>query len=560
MEPAPRSQSTAARLAGISSPGSRAGAVSALAAGLTLRLWMLQHFFEINGDSLIYGGLAKNLLLHGRYALNGDGGEMYSTLIRLPGYPLFMALCFRLFGMENYYSVALVQIAMELAGCLLVAGFVRRICPPGIATGAAQCALWLAALCPFTAVYAAEPLTEAPTLFAIALALNAMARFNARPRWASALWFTFAVAFAALLRPDGALVAIALAPAMLIGLRAIGPSPGRARNRPHYLAAMYGRKPAPFFVGRIGSLQPGAPSTTPAQGPPAAPAGGPDTTHVKVWAAIKGTPPAAASPSGAEGASRRVGRLRAARMALICALLAMAPFAAWTVRNWMVFHVIEPLAPRYATDPGETTYPGWQRWVKTWSLDFVSTYEVYWPVPGSPLDLTKLPSRAFDSPAQYAETAALAADYDQETDITPDLDARFDRLAQERIAAHPLRYYVELPLGRMADMWLRPRVDNLPIDLDWWVYAHHNAETRFSWFYAALNAFYLLLGIAGLCMKPRFWPFMLAYILLRSALLTTIEAPEARYTLECFPMLFALGGMALYSGSRRIAALARRPH
>jgi hypothetical protein len=61
-----------------------------------------------------------------------------------------------------------------------------------------------------------------------------------------------------------------------------------------------------------------------------------------------------------------------------------------------------------------------------------------------------------------------------------------------------------------------------------------------------LNAFYLLLGIAGLCMRPRMWPWMLAYILLRSALLLTVEAPEARYTLECFPMLFVLGGIALY--------------
>ena len=39
---------------------------------------------------------------------------------------------------------------------------------------------------------------------------------------------------------------------------------------------------------------------------------------------------------------------------------------------------------------------------------------------------------------------------------------------------------------------------------------------------------------------------MLAYILLRSALLMTVEAPEARYTIECFPMLFVLGGFALY--------------
>jgi hypothetical protein len=39
---------------------------------------------------------------------------------------------------------------------------------------------------------------------------------------------------------------------------------------------------------------------------------------------------------------------------------------------------------------------------------------------------------------------------------------------------------------------------------------------------------------------------MLAYIVLRSMLLLTVEAPEARYTLECFPILFVLGGVALY--------------
>jgi hypothetical protein len=248
-------------------------------------------------------------------------------------------------------------------------------------------------------------------------------------------------------------------------------------------------------------------------------------------------------------------------MALVCLLLALTPFAAWTARNWRVFHVFEPLAPRYANDPGQTTYPGWQRWVKTWCLDFVSTYEVYWPVPGSSLDLSKLPSRAFDSPAQYAETAALAADYndrDGATDIVPDVDARFAQLAAERIAAHPLRYYLWLPLGRVADMWLRPRVENLNIDLDWWVYAHHHVETRFSWFYAGLNAFYLLLAAAGLCLRPGFWRPMLAYMLLRSALLTTIEAPEARYTLECFPMLFALGGVTSWATLQRVAWLGKR--
>jgi hypothetical protein len=246
-------------------------------------------------------------------------------------------------------------------------------------------------------------------------------------------------------------------------------------------------------------------------------------------------------------------RVRLVRMGTACVLLALVPFGIWTARNWRVFHVFEPLAPRYATDPGEPVNPGWQRWMKTWCLDFVSTYDIYWNVPGNPLDLNKLPGRAFDSPAQRAETAAIAAAYDDNgQDLSPGLDRRFAQLAQERVKAHPLRYYLWLPLGRMADMWLRPRVENLNIDLDWWVYSHHYAETRFSWAYAGLNAAYLLLALVGLCFRPKYWPWMLLYFVLRSALLTTIEAPEARYTLECFPMVFALAGIGLYGIYRKI--------
>ena len=386
--------------------------------------------------------------------------------------------------MDNYVSAALVQIALELAGCLLLADFARRIVPnssPSVermSTGAGHCTLWLAALCPFTAIYVAQPLTESLTLFAIALALWSMARFRARPGWPTALCFTFAVTFAALLRPEGALLALALAPALLI---------------------------------RVGRKE------------------------------------------GAGVISTR----KQARIVVVCVLLALTPFAVWSWRNWQVFHVFQPLAPRQAMDPGETPHPGWERWVKSWCLDIVSTAEIYWIVPGDTLAIDKLPARAFDSPAQYDETVRLAADYNLKTELTPEIDARINKLAEERIASHPLRYNLWLPLGRMADMWLRPRTDNLPIDLDWWVYKNHHDETCISWAYAGLNALCLLLGVAGMWLRPRFWRPMLAYMLLRSALLTTIAAPEARYTLECFPMLFALGGIAMWRGIEKIGRRGR---
>ncbi len=193
-------------------------ALPALLAGALLRVWMLKHLYEVTGDALIYGGIAKNLLLYGRYALTVGTGETYPTLIRLPGYPMFLALCFKLFGMENYAAAAGVQIVLELAGCLLLADVARRVAPAGFSRGAAHCTLWLAALCPFTAVYAANPLTEGPTLFAIAVAMWTAVRFEERPGWPPALGFTFAVTYAALLRPDGALVAMAFAPALLLAM------------------------------------------------------------------------------------------------------------------------------------------------------------------------------------------------------------------------------------------------------------------------------------------------------------------------------------------------------
>jgi hypothetical protein len=443
-------------------------AALALAGGAWMRLAMLKALPQVTFDTLLYGNLAKNLL-RGQFAITDGSGVARATLIRLPGYPLFLALVFKLFGVDNYTAVSYLQIVMELAGCLLLADFVRRIANDR----AALWTLWLAALCPFTASYAVAPLTETPTLFAIALALWSLERFQGRPRWSAALAFTFAIASAALLRPDGALVGLVMAPALLLGLRKAPPAPG--------------------LVVRMGA---------------------------------------------------------------VCLALALLPFALWMARNWRVFHVIEPLAPRYATDPGESANPGWQRWMKTWCLDFVSTSDVYWNVPGGALDLSKLPSRAFDSPAQRAETEALAAAYsDNGQDLSAELDARFAQLAADRVHADPLRYYLWLPLGRMADMWLRPRVENLNIDLDWWFYRRHNSETEFSWTYAALNAAYLALALAGLFLHPRYWPWMLLYFALRSALLMTIEAPEARYTLECFPMLFALGGVAAGAAHNRVARL-----
>ena len=127
------------------------------------------------------------------------------TLIRLPGYPLFLALCFKLFGMEHYHAVMFLQTVIDLASCILIAAFTRRIWN----RRAGWWALWLAVLCPFTANYAAVPLTETLEIFWISVALYGLARFlqttEEDPQWRWALLQALAWSYAALLRPDGAL-------------------------------------------------------------------------------------------------------------------------------------------------------------------------------------------------------------------------------------------------------------------------------------------------------------------------------------------------------------------
>jgi len=52
--------------------------------------------------------------------------------------------------------------------------------------------------------------------------------------------------------------------------------------------------------------------------------------------------------------------------------------------------------------PGEDVPLGFQRWYRTWAIDFASTEEVYWNYDSAPIDIGDLPARTFDSNEQYA--------------------------------------------------------------------------------------------------------------------------------------------------------------
>ena len=231
------------------------------------------------------------------------------------------------------------------------------------------------------------------------------------------------------------------------------------------------------------------------------------------------------------------------RAGLLVALGATAPLVPWTLRNLHTLHRFEPLAPRYATDSDELAMPGFNRWTKTWMADYVSVQEIYWAVPGADIDITKMPDRAFDSQAQREQTAALIANYNQGHEITAELDARFAVLAAERVRATTIRYYVWLPAVRIADMWLRPRTELFPSDPRWWEFNDDRRWLAVSLGFGLINLLYVALAAAGGLRGREFFGIglLILFLLLRSAFLGTLENPEPRYTLECYPVVIFLG-------------------
>ena len=216
---------------------------------------------------------------------------------------------------------------------------------------------------------------------------------------------------------------------------------------------------------------------------------------------------------------------------------ALAPLIPWTLRNLHTLHRFQPLAPRYANDADESVMPGFNRWVKTWMADYVSVQEIYWPVPGSDIDFSRLPRRAFDSPRQRKQTADLFSEYNTSHDVTPEIDARFAALAEERIHDAPLRYHVWLPALRIADMWLRPRTELFPSDPRWWEFNDDHRWLAVSLAFGVINLAYVLMGVAGFVRSCATFGIgmLIVFVVLRSLFLGSLENPEPRYTLECFP-------------------------
>jgi hypothetical protein len=466
--------------------------VTALAAGLCLRLFFVFKYPMVSLDSVLYEQIAGNWLQHHVYAMTVDGGIVPVDL-RMPGYPAFLAMVYALTGRtgpDARVYVMATQVAVDLFACLVIAELAALLAllrpNPGSWKRVFVVTLWLAVLCPFTANYAAVPLTEVFAGFFTAAALVSLMVliWDASGGGASLFrtgWF--------------------------------------ARHAESIFALTSG-----FLIGMGTLFRPESPLLL-----------------VVAWMVI--------------GFMwlRKKRFLSCLRLVALSAVGCALPLVPWAVRNAVTLGEVQFLAPKNSNLPGELVPYGFMDWEKTWLFRVKDCYLVPWKLNGEVINLGDIPARAFDTAEEKERVAAILEQYNKDVTLSAEQDAAFGQLARERTGRHPLRTYVWLPAARALSIWFTPRIELLPFSgqvfplRQAWQEDPIDQSVTVGFF--LLNAFYVALAVLGAWRISRENPslrpaiaLLFGYILLRTAFLTTLETPEPRYVLVCFPALLALAG------------------
>jgi hypothetical protein len=463
----------------------------ALTAGLGLRLFFVLKFPANSGDTVLYEQIAANWLKHHAYAMD-VGGAVTPVDLRMPGYPAFLAIIYAVTGRTGPDArlwVMLAQIGIDLLSCLLMARLAGLLASTsGDSTPNKRvysAALWIAALCPFTANYTAVPLTEVFATFWTALACCALVITLRRVQ-----------------EPDFLL---------------------KSTHLPLRRSVVYAALAAGIIIGTGTLFRPETPILL--------------IAAVMVFGGL----------FFLRGNFRRWFIVSLA-MGLGC-LMVLSP---WGFRNMVTLGEPQLLAPKYSNLPGELLPYGFMAWEKTWLYRVRDCYLVPWRLNGEAIFVNDLPARAFDTPEEKQRVAAILEQYNDELTLTAKEDAAFAQLARERNARHPLRTYLWLPVARAFTIWFTPRIELLPVSGHVFPLAQMReddpVDQEVTSLFFLLNLFYVGLGIWG---AVRLWhsnpvarpvvAFMALFILLRTAFLTTLETPEPRYVLVCFPALIAMG-------------------
>ena len=463
----------------------------ALAAGLCLRLFFVLRFPANSGDTVLYEQIATNWLKHHVYAMDVFG-TVTPVDLRMPGYPAFLAIVYAITGRtgaDARFWVMLAQIGVDLLSCMVIARLAALLaCNAEDSTPNKRVysvALWFAALCPFTANYAAVPLTEVFATLWTGLACCAMV-----------------VALRRIDKPD-----------LLV----------RGSHPPLSKSVEYASLAAGLIAG-VGTLfRPETPILL--------------VAAILVFGGLF---------------FLRGNYMRWLWVSLAMGLGCLMLLSPWAIRNMVTLGEPQFLAPKYSNLPGELVPYGFMAWEKTWLYRVRDCYLVPWKLNEESIAVEDIPARAFDTAEEKERVAAILEQYNNDLTLTPEEDAAFGQLARERTARQPLRTYLSVPLLRAATTWFTPRIELVPVSGHVFPIRQMREDDRVdqevTTLFFALNLFYVGLGLGGAVWCWRLNSvarpvllFLVLFIVLRTAFLTTLETPEPRYVLVCFPVLIAMG-------------------
>jgi hypothetical protein len=237
----------------------------------------------------------------------------------------------------------------------------------------------------------------------------------------------------------------------------------------------------------------------------------------------------------------------------------LLPLVPWAARNWRTLHKVQFLATRYGELPGELVPRGFDAWTHTWEWRFRDVYAVDWKLDDAEIDLSDIPSSAFDSDEQRARVAQLLDAYNDTLTLTQAEDRAFGEVARERTSLHPLRTWLKIPLLRSLSLWFAPRVELLPysgqifpISSQW---EDNREDFCVTMALIVANVGYLALAAIGVWVAWKRSPvrpaaaFLVVFVLTRTAFIAYFaETAEPRYVLECFPAIIALAALAFARG------------
>ncbi len=477
-------------------PFSHRHLIAATLAGLALRWLFFVHYPFSSGDTWYYESLARDWFLSGIYGIFAYN-QMMPMDVRMPGYPAFLNAVHAAFGLSGA-TVASVQAAIDMTTCIIAALLAARLAPPSQRTRVAAIALWLTALCPFTAHYSTVVLTEtlATSLTTVALfifvcifddphtnlPLQLLDRKNLVTR---AGWWLLAgllVGLGTLVRPETPLILIAAGIVLAVRWR-------RRRDWSKLtLAGMW------MAVGLLLPLTP--------------------------WAARN---------------AHTLGRV-----AFLSPRFAETPgdyvplgFYSWT-RTWMV---------RYR-----------DAYTVIWKVNRDSLHVE--DLPDSAFDSASERARVAAVLERYNQLTR------KPLRMMPLMDREFVVLARERTAQHPFRTYVFIPLARAWFIWFTPRIELLPYSGRLWppgiFWQGNPTDFSFTLAYGILGFAYVSLAWVGMwrCRAHPALALFLTWLVVRTAFLTQMQTVEPRYVIECFPLLLAFAAVAFIAGRPKIAASA----